>query len=88
MSNKFAFVDDDSVNEVPKNLAELNKAGRGGSKKGEKKTLGRPRVENKKNQGVWVYLNDKQKALLEEKARESGLSLSQYIVVRIFGIKK
>ena len=99
---KFAFVEDDSIDlsQTPSSLEELKLSGRGGSKassatkselkqpKASQGKRGRPKSENKdKQHSVVIHLNDKQKEMLMAKAKNANLPMSNYIVIKLFGIE-
>lgn len=84
---KLNFIDNDDIeSKAPQNLNELNKSGRGAKKKGKG---GRPKMDESKRQTkrtLLIYLSDEQKAKLEEKAKKANLSMSAYIIVKLFGV--
>lgn len=82
----FAFVEDNSINET-KNVDEFINSGRGQNKKSFN-PKGRPKInkEDLKNANILVYLTKEQKIKLEEKAKNASLSVSQYILLKVFGI--
>jgi hypothetical protein len=86
--NSFAFVEDDSQNEKdPQDIKDFLSSGRGDSKK-SLNPRGRPRVsqDDKKQETVLIYLTKKQKKELENKAKNSSLSVSKYVLLKVFGI--
>lgn len=84
---KLNFIDnDDTDSKAAKNLNELNKSGRGAKKKGK---VGRPKMDESKKQAkrpLLIQLSDEQKTKLEEKAKKANLSMSAYIIVKLFGV--
>lgn len=87
---KFAFVDDESIdtNEMPKNLQELNKSGRGIKKDENQKKSGRPlKNDEDKRESLMLYLTKEQKDELRLRAKNANLPMNAYIVVKLFGVK-
>ena len=98
---KFAFIENESIDlsQTPSSLEELKLSGRGGSKasnstkeskqpKASQGKRGRPKSENKdKKHSVVIHLNDKQKEMLMAKAKNANLPMSNYIVIKLFGIE-
>ncbi len=85
----FAYVEktDDSEQSKAKDVNEFINSGRGQ----EKKVLnpkGRPRLddEERKKETIMIYVTKEQKDTLQEKAKNSSLSLSKYILLKVFGI--
>ncbi|MDN5071412.1 hypothetical protein O8C76_10310 [Aliarcobacter butzleri] len=84
----FAFVEDNSTKLDPKeNLEEFVSSGRGQTIK-SLNPKGRPKLkeEELKKETVMIYLTKEQKKLLSEKAEKASLSVSKYILLKIFGI--
>lgn len=71
-------VNDTSVEQEPKSLEELKKAGRGEARNNK--------AQKPKKTGFWVYLNEEQKENLQARAKKANLSMSKYIMVKIFGV--
>ncbi|MCT7910738.1 hypothetical protein N5912_02745 [Arcobacter lacus] len=88
-SKHFAFVEDNSPQLDPnkKNLDEFVSSGRGQTMK-SLNPKGRPKLkeEELKRETVMIYLTKEQKKLLSEKAEKASLSVSKYILLKIFGI--
>ncbi|KGI55177.1 plasmid mobilization protein [Campylobacter sp. MIT 97-5078] len=78
----FAFVEDKSMdtNKVPQSLDELIKDSRS---KLAKKT----NKKNNKNTGIYIYLTEEQKELLRSKAKKANLPMSNYILIKLFGLE-
>lgn len=75
----FAFIENDKE-EKANNLKELVQ------KTNQIKSEEYKPLNKKKNIGVWVYLNEEQKKELEAKAKKANLSVSKYIMIKLFGI--
>ncbi|MFW0695666.1 plasmid mobilization protein [Aliarcobacter butzleri] len=88
-SKHFAFVEDNATQLDPKekNLDEFVSSGRGQTRK-SLNPKGRPKLkeEELKKETVMIYLTKEQKKLLSEKAEKASLSVSKYILLKIFGI--
>lgn len=86
----FAFVEEDSsTNDEAKNVNEFINSGRGETKTSfNPNPKGRPKLkkEDLKNETVMIYLTKEQKQLLSEKADRASLSVSKYILLKVFGI--
>ena len=83
----FAFVEDNSVDNESKELNEFVSSARGKTKK----TLnprGRPKLnkDELKEEQIVIYLTNEQKDEITKKAKQSSLSVSKYVLVKIFGI--
>ncbi len=83
----FAFVEDNSVDNESKELNEFVSSARGETKK----TLnprGRPKLnkDELKEEQIVIYLTNEQKDEITKKAKQSSLSVSKYVLVKIFGI--
>ena len=83
----FAFVEDNSVDNESKVLNEFVSSARSETKK----TLnprGRPKLnkDELKEEQIVIYLTNEQKDEITKKAKQSSLSVSKYVLVKIFGI--
>lgn len=69
------------------NLDEFLKSGRGQGKK-VLNPKGRPRLEDdeKKQETIMIYVTKDQKETLQTKAKNSSLSVSKYILLKVFGV--
>lgn len=87
INKKFAFPEDKNFNNEFDNLDDFVKSGRGQNKT-SLNSKGRPKLdeENLKNETVMIYLTREQKEQLQEKAKKASLSVSKYILVKVFGI--
>ena len=85
----FAFIEDNSTQTDPKekNLDKFISSGRGETRK-SLNPKGRPKLkeEDLKKETVMIYLTKEQKQLLSEKAEKASLSVSKYVILKIFGI--
>ena len=84
-------VNDTSVEQEPKSLEELKKAGRGEARnskpQGQKRGRGRPKLEHtQEKEFVMIVLTKEQKDELKRRAEKANLSMSKYIMVKIFGV--
>lgn len=88
----FAFVEDKSIdlNQTPKSIEELNKAGRGSLKKDTTKPkgkVGRPKLEHiQEKEVVSLFLTKEQKEELRQRAKKADLPMTKYIMIKIFGL--
>ena len=82
----FAFVEDNSVNES-KQLDEFVSSARGESKK-VLNPKGRPKLDNEelKQEQIVIYLTKEQKDEITKRAKQSSLSVSKYMMLKVFGI--
>ncbi len=83
----FAFIEDNSIEDNIDNVQEFISSGRGTSKK-SLNPKGRPKLkkDDLKNETVMIYLTKEQKQQLSERADKASLSLSKYILLKVFGI--
>ena len=83
----FAFVEDNSVDNESKELNEFVSSGRGQTKK-VLNPRGRPKLnkDELKEEQIVIYLTNEQKDEITKKAKQSSLSVSKYVLVKIFGI--
>ena len=83
----FAFVEDNSVDNESKELNEFVSSARGETKKALN-PKGRPKLNNDelKQEQIVIYLTKEQKDEITKKAKQSSLSVSKYVLVKIFGI--
>ena len=83
----FSFVEGDLEEKSASNLGEFTAAAKGGSKK-IKTSKGRPAISqaDKKSEKILIYVSPEQKRTITERAAKNGLSVSQYINIKIFGI--
>lgn len=84
----FAFVEDDIEENKEENLNAFLTSGRGQSKQ-VLNTRGRPKKakQDLKTEPVIVYMTKEQKESLQEKAEKSSLSVSKYILLKVFGLE-
>ena len=83
----FAFIEDKTLENDVKELNEFVSSARGETKK----TLnprGRPKLnkDELKEEQIVIYLTNEQKDEITKKAKQSSLSVSKYVLVKIFGI--
>ena len=83
----FAFVEDKTLKNDVKEIDDFVSSGRGETKK----TLnprGRPKLnkDELKEEQIVIYLTNEQKDEITKKAKQSSLSVSKYVLVKIFGI--
>ena len=83
----FAFVEDKTLKNDVKEIDDFVSSGRGQTKK----TLnprGRPKLnkDELKEEQIVIYLTNEQKDEITKKAKQSSLSVSKYVLVKIFGI--
>ena len=83
----FAFVEDNSVDNESKELNEFVSSARGETKKALN-PRGRPKLnkDELKEEQIVIYLTNEQKDEITKKAKQSSLSVSKYVLVKIFGI--
>ncbi len=83
----FAFVEDDSLDNEVKQLDEFVSSARGESKK-VLNPKGRPKLNNDelKQEQIVIYLTKEQKDEITKKAKQSSLSVSKYVMLKVFGI--
>ena len=83
----FAFVEDNSVDDESKELNEFVSSARGETKKALN-PRGRPKLnkDELKEEQIVIYLTNEQKDEITRKAKQSSLSVSKYVLVKIFGI--
>ena len=83
----FAFVEDNSVDDESKELNEFVSSARGETKK-TLNSRGRPKLnkDELKEEQIVIYLTNEQKDEITKKAKQSSLSVSKYVLVKIFGI--
>ena len=83
----FAFVEDNSVDNESKQLDEFVSSARGESKK-VLNPKGRPKLNNDelKQEQIVIYLTKEQKDEITKKAKQSSLSVSKYVMLKVFGI--
>ena len=83
----FAFVEDNSVDNESKELNEFVSSARGETKK-TSNPRGRPKLnkDELKEEQIVIYLTNEQKDEITKKAKQSSLSVSKYVLVKIFGI--
>lgn len=83
----FAFVEDNSVDNESKELNEFVSSARGETKKALN-PRGRPKLnkDELKEEQIVIYLTNEQKDEITRKAKQSSLSVSKYVLVKIFGI--
>lgn len=92
----FAFVEDKSIdlNQTPKSIEELNKAGRGSQRKDTATTIakpkgkaGRPKLEHiQEKEVVSLFLTKEQKEELRQRAKKADLPMTKYIIIKLFGL--
>jgi hypothetical protein len=83
----FAFVEDKSLENNIKEMDDFVSAGRGQTKK-ILNPRGRPKLkeEELKQEQIVIYLTNEQKDEITRKAKLSSLSVSKYVLLKIFGI--
>lgn len=83
----FAFVEDKSVKNGVKELDEFVGSARGETKK-VLNPKGRPKIEKGelKQEQIVIYLTKEQKDEITKKAKQSSLSVSKYVMLKVFGI--
>ncbi|KLD98295.1 plasmid mobilization protein [Aliarcobacter butzleri] len=83
----FAFVEDQSVKSGVKELDEFVSSARGENKK-VLNPKGRPKIEKDelKQEQIVIYLTKEQKDEITKKAKQSSLSVSKYVMLKVFGI--
>ena len=83
----FAFVEDNSVDNESKELNEFVSSARGETKKALN-PRGRPKLnkDELKEEQIVIYLTNEQKDEITKKAKQSSLSVSKYVMLKIFGI--
>lgn len=83
----FAFVEDNSVDNESKQLDEFVSSARGETKKALN-PKGRPKLNNDelKQEQIVIYLTKEQKDEITKKAKQSSLSVSKYVMLKVFGI--
>lgn len=86
--SSFAFVEDTSLEKKDtKNLNEFVSSGRGQGKK-SLNPKGRPKLhqDEKKEETIVIYLTKEQKDILTDKSKKTSLSVSKYVLLKVFGI--
>lgn len=83
----FAFVEDNSVDNESKQLDEFVSSARGESKK-VLNPKGRPKLDKEelKQEQIVIYLTKEQKDEITKRAKQSSLSVSKYMMLKVFGI--
>ncbi len=83
----FAFVEDKNTQNDINELDEFVNSGRGQTKK-VLNPKGRPKLEldELKHEQIIVYLTKEQKDEITKKAKQSSLSVSKYVMLKVFGI--
>ena len=83
----FAFVEDNSVDNESKELNEFVSSARGETKKALN-PKGRPKLNNDelKQEQIVIYLTKEQKDEITKRAKQSSLSVSKYVMIKVFGI--
>ena len=83
----FAFVEDQNTENNVNELDEFVNSGRGQTKK-VLNPKGRPKVDKDdlKHEQIVIYLTKEQKDEITKKAKQSSLSVSKYVMLKIFGI--
>ena len=83
----FAFVEDNSVDNESKELNEFVSSARGETKKALN-PRGRPKLnkDELKEEQIVIYLTNEQKDEITKKAKQSSLSVSKYVMLKVFGI--
>ena len=83
----FAFVEDNSIDNESKQLDEFVSSARGESKK-VLNPKGRPKLDKEelKQEQIVIYLTKEQKDEITKKAKQSSLSVSKYVMLKVFGI--
>ncbi len=86
--SSFAFPEDNSSGKTDtKDLEEFVSSGRGQGKR-SLNPKGRPKLnqDEKKEETVVIYLSEKQKEQLQDRAKKASVSVSKYALLKIFGI--
>ncbi len=86
--SSFAFVEDTSLEKKDtKDLEDFISSGRGQGKK-SLNPKGRPKLEQdeKREETIVIYLTKEQKELLTDKSKRASLSVSKYVLLKVFGI--
>lgn len=83
----FSFVESDLNEQSTLSVGEFTAAAKGASKN-SKNSKGRPTLKegDKKSEKILIYVSPEQKRTITERAAKNGLSISQYINIKIFGI--
>ena len=83
----FAFVEDKSLENGVKELDDFVSSARGETKK-VLNPKGRPKVDKDdlKQEQIVIYLTKDQKDEITKKAKQSSLSVSKYVMLKVFGI--
>ena len=83
----FAFVEDNSIDNESKQLDEFVSSARGESKK-VLNPKGRPKLDKEelKQEQIVIYLTKEQKDEITKRAKQSSLSVSKYMMLKVFGI--
>lgn len=83
----FAFVEDDSLDNEVKQLDDFVNSARGESKK-ILNPKGRPKLDKEelKQEQIVIYLTKEQKDEITKRAKQSSLSVSKYMMLKVFGI--
>ncbi|AZL54399.1 hypothetical protein EI285_07340 [Aliarcobacter skirrowii] len=83
----FAFVEDQNTENNVNELDEFINSGRGQTKK-VLNTKGRPKLDKDelKQEQIVIYLTRDQKDEITKKAKQSSLSVSKYVMLKVFGI--
>ena len=83
----FAFIEDKTLENDVKELNEFVSSARGETKKALN-PRGRPKLnkDELKEEQIVIYLTNEQKDEITKKAKQSSLSVSKYVLVKIFGI--
>lgn len=86
--SSFAFVEDNSTpKQDTTDLNEFIASGRGQSRK-SLNPKGRPKLDQdeKRDETIVIYLTKEQKELLTDKSKKASLSVSKYVLLKVFGI--
>ena len=83
----FAFVEDKTLENDLKEIDDFVSSGRGQTKK-VLNPRGRPKLnkDELKEEQIVIYLTNEQKDEITKKAKQSSLSVSKYVMLKIFGI--
>lgn len=83
----FAFVEDTSLDSEVKQLDEFVNSARGETKR-VLNPKGRPKLnkDELKQEQIVIYLTKEQKDEITKKAKQSSLSVSKYVMIKVFGI--
>ena len=83
----FAFVEDQNTQNNVNELDEFVNSGRGQRKK-VLNPKGRPKLNDDelKHEQIIVYLTKEQKDEITKRAKQSSLSVSKYVMLKVFGI--